>query len=208
LANGESLDDKKIAAPDNASGVSRGGRATAEDTEIKIDGTEDKKTATMEAQKPATTEGTETEIDDTEDEKTATAGTQKKVETQKSTETRKMEAAESKILKKLQKDWGKFLKEVKPKNSSLEAFLRSAKPIDLDDDLLTIEFPYRFHKEKVEERKYREVVEEVLAKFAGTPLRIKGVTGVRPPEPKKEGLTPEQTKKEDVDPAEIFGKLD
>jgi len=111
---------------------------------------------------------------------------------------------EEKILKKLQNNWGQFLKKLKPLNSSLEIFLRSAKPVDLDEDLLTIEFAYRFHKEKVEERKYREVVEKALEGFTGVPLRIRGTSRVKPPEPKKEDFP----KKEDIDPAEVFSKLD
>ena len=88
-------------------------------------------------------------------------------------------------------------------------FLRSAKPIELDDDLLTIEFPYTFHRGKIEERKYRDVVEAALEKFIGNHLRIKGVVSQKPPEPKP--LTRDDDKnepKEEVDPVSIFGTLD
>ena len=93
-------------------------------------------------------------------------------------------------------------------NSSLEMFLRSAKPIDLDEDLLTLEFAYRFHKEKVEERKYREVIEEALEKFTGVPLRIKGAVSPKAPEPKKKTGQKLIDNREEVDPASIFGTLD
>jgi len=195
-------------------------QATAATTENTDKTKDNEKIATTETQRETETR------EDTEDKKTATtetpkenitlprrqAGTeaQNKEEVQKELATAKQTvSAESKVLKKLQKNWSSFLKEVKPKNSSLETFLRGAKPVDIDEDLLAIEFPYRFHKEKVEERKYREVVEEVLEKFTGLPLRIKGVVGERPAEPKKEkepGKEPD--KKEDIDPAEVFGKLD
>lgn len=114
-----------------------------------------------------------------------------------------------KALKKLQEKWSQFLKEVKKENSSVEMFLRSAKPIELDDDLLTIEFPYKFHCGKIEERKYRDVVEATLEKFIGNHLRIKGVVSQKPPEPKP--LTRDDDKnelKEEVDPVSIFGTLD
>lgn len=114
-----------------------------------------------------------------------------------------------KALKKLQEKWSQFLKEVKKENSSVEMFLRSAKPIELDDDLLTIEFPYTFHRGKIEERKYRDVVEAALEKFIGNHLRIKGVVSQKPPEPKP--LTRDDDKnepKEEVDPVSIFGTLD
>ncbi len=116
--------------------------------------------------------------------------------------------SENKLLKKLQEEWGAFLKKVKPLNSSLEMFLRSAKPIDLDEDLLTIEFSYRFHKEKVEERKYREVIEEALEKFTGVPLRIKGAVSPKAPEPKKKTGQKLMDTEEEIDPASIFGTLD
>lgn len=153
---------------------------------------------------------------ETETRKTAASKAQKQTETRKEsvrdkqTVDEKAAVAQNKVLKKLQAGWSKFLKEVKPENASLETFLRGAKPIDIDEDLLTIEFVYRFHKEKVEERKYREVVEEVLKKFTGSPLRIKGVVGERPAPPaggKKEEPAGSPAK-EDIDPAEVFGKLD
>jgi DNA polymerase-3 subunit gamma/tau len=122
--------------------------------------------------------------------------------------TKKANVNESKVLKKLQGNWSAFLKKVKPLNSSLEMFLRGAKPIDLDEDLLTIEFAYRFHKEKVEERKYREVIEKALEEFIKAPLRIKGVVAPKAPEPKKKIKQNPIENKEEVDPASIFGTLE
>jgi len=119
----------------------------------------------------------------------------------------KTQKDENKLLKKLQKDWTEFLKKLKPLNSSIALFLKDAKPIELDEDLLTIEFGYRFHKEKVGERKYREVVEKALEGFTGTPLRIKGVVSEQPPaEKKKETISSKS--EEEIDPAQIFGKLE
>ncbi len=122
--------------------------------------------------------------------------------------TKEEHTGQNKSLKKLQGKWGDFLKKVKPLNSSLEMFLRSAKPIDLDEDLLTLEFAYRFHKEKVEEKKYREVIEEALEKFTGEPLRIKGAVSPKAPEPKKKTGQKLIDNREEVDPASIFGTLD
>ena len=64
-------------------------------------------------------------------------------------------------------------------------FLRSATPIDIDEDTLVLEFSYRFHKEKIEEKKYREVIEKALEKFTGSPLRLKGIVSPKAPEVKK-----------------------
>ncbi|OGY22103.1 MAG: DNA polymerase III, subunit gamma and tau [Candidatus Woykebacteria bacterium GWB1_45_5] len=200
IETAETTKAQKIAAPDNASGVSRSGRATTENTES--------------IETPLTTE-TQKETETLQPE---TTRTQKKAEAQKTvtTETQKgLEAREEsekikedKLLKKLQKNWGEFLKKLKPVNSSIELFLRNAKPVDLDEDLLTIEFDYRFHKEKVEERKYRELVEDALAKVAGKLLRIKGVVGAKPPAKKPPVAKPRPEEKEDIDPAEVFSKLE
>jgi len=113
-----------------------------------------------------------------------------------------------KTLKKLQEGWSRFLKELKQKNNSLELFFRKAKPIEIDEDLLTIEFAFRFHKQKVEEKKYRSVVEEVLEKFTGVPLRIKAVAAQKAPEPEGSKDLELLKKKEDVDPVSVFGGLD
>jgi DNA polymerase III gamma/tau subunit len=119
----------------------------------------------------------------------------------------KTQKDENKLLKKLQKDWTEFLKKLKPLNSSIALFLKDAKPIELDEDLLTIEFGYRFHKEKVGERKYREVVEKALEGFTGTPLRIKGVVSEKPTAEKKKETIGSKSE-EEIDPAQIFGKLE
>ena len=143
-----------------------------------------------------------------EEEKERTEGVGIKEEENVSISHDKKAGSDDKTLKKLQKDWGEFLKRLKPLNSSLEMFLRAAKPTDIDEDLLTIEFAYRFHKEKVEEKKYREIVEKVLGGFTGGSLRIKGTVSQKPPETKKETPIEDRPKKEDMDPVEIFSKLE
>ena len=92
----------------------------------------------------------------------------------------KKTASDSAILKKIQKGWPALLKEVKPLNASLEVFLRNAKPVDLDEDLLTIEFGYRFHKERIEDLKNRSVIEDLIKKLFGISARIKGTVGQKP----------------------------
>ena len=122
--------------------------------------------------------------------------------------SKKDEGDQTRTLKVLRENWNNILKEVKKINSSLEMFLRDAKPVDLDEDLLTIEFNFRFHKEKVDERKYREVVEDVLKKFVGVPLRLKGFVAPKPQEPKKQVQPEVSEKNEDIDPLSVFGTLD
>jgi DNA polymerase-3 subunit gamma/tau len=56
---------------------------------------------------------------------------------------------------------------------NLDAFLRSAcEPISLEDDVLVLRFAYEFHKSKVEDPKYRHVVEERLQQFYGRPFKV------------------------------------
>jgi DNA polymerase III subunit gamma/tau len=68
--------------------------------------------------------------------------------------------------------WHHFLMEVKSKNNTLHAFLRVANP-EFGDDSLTLIFPYRFHKEKLEESKNRRLVEEIIAKIYGQQYEIR-----------------------------------
>ncbi|OGY23172.1 MAG: DNA polymerase III, subunit gamma and tau [Candidatus Woykebacteria bacterium RBG_13_40_15] len=113
--------------------------------------------------------------------------------------------SEGKILKKLHDNWSKMLKAAKEKSSSLGIFLSSAKVKNVDEDLLILEFGYRFHKEKAEEKKYKEMFEDVLEEVIGAKLRVKCVVGERPPEPKKEEKEKLAT---EADPVEIFSKLE
>ncbi len=59
---------------------------------------------------------------------------------------------------------------------NLDAFLRSAcEPVSLDDDVLVLRFAHEFHKSKVEDPKYRHVIEERLLQFFGRPYRVECV---------------------------------
>ncbi len=59
---------------------------------------------------------------------------------------------------------------------NLDAFLRSAcEPISLEDDVLVLRFAHKFHKSKVEDPKYRHVIEERLLQFYGRPYRVECV---------------------------------
>jgi len=86
----------------------------------------------------------------------------------------------------IQKNWEKILQTLRPHNSSIEALLRSARPLTLEGRLLTIEAFYPFHKERLEEGKCPLVIEKVLAEIFGEELKIKCVLGERQAERKKE----------------------
>jgi DNA polymerase III subunit gamma/tau len=85
--------------------------------------------------------------------------------------------------------WSDILKEVRPKNHSVEALLRSTSPIDFDGQDLQLEVFYKFHKDKLETDKCRSIVEEAVGNvFSIGPVRLKLKLGIRQ---KKEELTAE-----------------
>ena len=59
---------------------------------------------------------------------------------------------------------------------NLDAFLRSAcEPVSVENDVLELRFSHRFHMEKVEDGKYRHLIEERLEAFFGHPYKVKCV---------------------------------
>jgi chromosomal replication initiation ATPase DnaA len=74
--------------------------------------------------------------------------------------------------------WREFIKSLRGEGSSgnLDAFLRSAcDPLDLEDDTLVLGFRYPFHKDKIEDGKYRHLVEKKLKEVFGRPYKIRCV---------------------------------
>ncbi len=76
----------------------------------------------------------------------------------------------------LRSRWREFIKSLRGVGSSgnLDAFLRSAcDPVALEDDTLVLGFYYSFHKEKIEDAKYRHLVEKKLKEVFGRPYKIR-----------------------------------
>lgn len=67
--------------------------------------------------------------------------------------------------------WKHFMMEIKAKNNTIHAFLRVANP-ELTDAGLTLTFPYKFHKERLEEPRNKKIVEETLARIYGKQIDI------------------------------------
>ncbi|NWF77052.1 MAG: DNA polymerase III subunit gamma/tau [Chloroflexi bacterium] len=85
----------------------------------------------------------------------------------------------------LRSHWKEFIKSLRGEGSSgnLDAFLRSAcDPVALEDDTLVLGFYYSFHKEKIEDAKYRHLVEKKLKEVFGRPYKIRCILV----DPKKE----------------------
>ena len=69
--------------------------------------------------------------------------------------------------------WSEVLKKVKEYNHSLISSLRTARLVDVVDEHLVLAFPYAFHKETVDARKNRIVIEQVLEDVFGRAIKIK-----------------------------------
>lgn len=69
--------------------------------------------------------------------------------------------------------WAEVLSRVKDYNHSLVSSLRLGRIISLDYQGLVVAFPYNFHKETVEARKNKIIVEQVLEDVYGHALKMK-----------------------------------
>jgi hypothetical protein len=70
-------------------------------------------------------------------------------------------------------------------SGNLDALLRSAcEPVALEDDTIVLGFYYGFHMEKIEDPKYRHMVESKASEIFGKPYKIRCVLterGKKPP---------------------------
>jgi hypothetical protein len=106
-------------------------------------------------------------------------------------------------IEEIQKIWGDAMKHIRERNNSLGVFLRNARPLEISDGLLTLEVYYQFHKDLVEEPKNSELIAATIENLLGRPVRIIGKVGVR--DSKKDTAKVETS--QEIDPSEIFGKL-
>lgn len=107
--------------------------------------------------------------------------------------------------------WKNILALIKPINASIEALLRSAKPMTYDGKVLTLGVYYKFHKERLEDAPHRRILEDIVASVLKSPTRIV-CTLVDPPprkiieEVKVEAVLTEGKDKDIIKAAEeIFG---
>ena len=83
----------------------------------------------------------------------------------------------SELLEAVNKNWNQILDKVKDYNHSLIPSLKLAKPISVIGKELTVTFPYKFHKDAVEQRKNKLVIDQVLEEVMGQKLIIKPILG-------------------------------
>lgn len=70
-------------------------------------------------------------------------------------------------LDEIKAKWKDVLVAVRPYNHSVEAFLRAARPVGIDDKYLYLEVFYKFHKERLEDAKNRKLVERGIEEVFG-----------------------------------------
>lgn len=73
--------------------------------------------------------------------------------------------------KKSNGKWQHFLLEIKAKNNTIHAFLKVANPQFVENDII-LTFPYKFHKERIEEGKNKRFVEETLRRIYGDEIKL------------------------------------
>jgi DNA polymerase-3 subunit gamma/tau len=102
----------------------------------------------------------------------------REIEASVAPEAEKVEQAEkpSPEIEHLRTRWREVVNAVKGMGSkgNLDAYLRSAcEPVALEGDTLILGFYYAFHKERIEDPKYRHMVEEKVSEVLGTPYKIR-----------------------------------
>jgi len=92
--------------------------------------------------------------------------------------------------------WRRIISEIGSVNTSIEALLRAARPIGLNEGVLTVGVYYKFHKERLEEIQKRKILEETVAKVLNQNLKVSCVL-TQPPKaqiPVKEDVVLVETK--------------
>jgi len=77
------------------------------------------------------------------------------------------EAQEALDVEGVRQAWPKLMQAVKPHNHSLEALLRAVEPVRCEARTLVLKVFYNFHKEQLEQERYRQILEKVFATELG-----------------------------------------
>jgi DNA polymerase-3 subunit gamma/tau len=94
-------------------------------------------------------------------------------------------------LEYLHQQWKGFVKSLRGEGSSgtLDAMLRGAcEPVKLEGDTLELGFYYKLHMEKIEDPKYRFLLEKKLREVFSTPLKVRCSLIPKGPRPPQESL--------------------
>ncbi len=87
----------------------------------------------------------------------------------------KIRGGEGELLSRITEAWPQILEKLKDYNHSLIASLKLAQPIAIEGKELVVAFPYKFHREAIEARKNRIIVDQVIEEVTGVKLIVKPV---------------------------------
>lgn len=99
--------------------------------------------------------------------------------------------------------WQRILAATRVANASIEALLRAARPLGLKDDKLVLGVYYKFHKERLEEIKQRQILERIVGGVLNSSVRVSCVL-TEPP--KKEVVKSEEVVL--IEPGSVLPKSD
>ncbi|MBI1863632.1 DNA polymerase III subunit gamma/tau [Candidatus Woesebacteria bacterium] len=87
--------------------------------------------------------------------------------------TQKTEKSEKIQIKSIDTDlWNQILMEIRSKNVSIEALLRTSQPLSFDGVILKIGVPFRFHKEKLETISSKKILEDAVSSLTGDLIQV------------------------------------
>ncbi len=89
----------------------------------------------------------------------------------------KKDLKETKPVSGISGKWDTILQSVRTYNHSLEALLKSSRPLKVEGESLILEVFYKFHKERLEEPRNRNILEKVVSEVLGVPTKIRCILG-------------------------------
>jgi hypothetical protein len=75
----------------------------------------------------------------------------------------------------IEKQWPEFLTRLKPHNHSLSFVMQSCQIKDVDNDIISLAFKYKFHKDRLDSPDINKIVKSVLFDVFKTDLKIKAL---------------------------------
>ncbi len=79
-------------------------------------------------------------------------------------------------IEKIRNEWREILEEVKPKNHSLTAFLKTCQPVSVEKDHIIISCKYSFHKDKLQKVSNKIIIENVASEVLKSKVFIKFIS--------------------------------
>jgi DNA polymerase-3 subunit gamma/tau len=80
-------------------------------------------------------------------------------------------------IEQLQLNWTRIIRE-SPNGlgkTAAAALLRSARPVSVENDVLTVSFKHQYHKEKMENLENQKTVDKIASSFLGRPCKVRCV---------------------------------